>query len=85
MNEREAVTIRFPKTVLAHARAAKGTERSLNEFVVTAVEREARRSRALSALDAIDELRERIAARTGVQPDSTPLIRQLRRGQGRRG
>ena len=84
MAARDAVTIRFPSDVLDRARRVKTARESFNEFVVAAVDREARRRAALKTLDEIDELRERIAARTGIQPDSTPLIRQLREGIGRR-
>ncbi|CAN5220848.1 hypothetical protein BH18CHL2_BH18CHL2_10520 [soil metagenome] len=81
---REALTIRFPAEVLEHARRYKTADQSLNDFVVTSVEREARRRQMAQALDALDENRERIAARAGVLPDSTPMIRQLREGIGRR-
>jgi len=80
---RAAVTIRFPGEILARARRAKGEE-SLNTFVVAAVDRESRRRRTLATLDEIDALRESIAARTGIQPDSTPLIRAWREGRLRR-
>ncbi|MBA2372015.1 MAG: YlcI/YnfO family protein [Candidatus Limnocylindria bacterium] len=81
---REAVTIRFPEDVLALAKRVKAPDESLNEFVVHAVEDVARRRRTREALDAMTELRGRIAARTGLQSDSTALIRQLRDGVGRR-
>jgi len=81
---REAVTIRFPEDVLALAKRVKAPDESLNEFVVHAVEDVARRRRTREALDAITELRGRIAARTRLQSDSTALIRQLRDGVGRR-
>lgn len=85
MAEREPVTIRFPTEVLASARKFKPTGASLNEFVVSAVEREAARRRALAANERILAVRERIRKRVGALPDSTPLIRQLREERSRRG
>ena len=81
---REALTIRFPEEVLALAKRVKAPDESLNEFVVRAVEDVARRRRTREALDAMRDLRQRIATRTGIQSDSTTLIRELREGIGRR-
>ncbi len=83
-HERDALTIRFPSAVLFRARSAKPPDISFNEFVVAAVDREARRRTALATVKAIEELVAKMAARTGVQSDSTPLIRALREGRGRR-
>lgn len=84
MAHRDALTIRFPSDILERARRVKTARESFNEFVVGAVDREARRRAALKTLDEIDELRERIAKRTGIQPDSVPLIRELREERLRR-
>ena len=75
---REAVTIRFPKEVLDDARRARPKDQSFNEFVVEVVAREARLRRGREALKRIDALREQIFRRTGLQPDSTELIRETR-------
>jgi hypothetical protein len=80
---REAITIRFPSRVLDSVREAKEDAESLNDFVVRVLEKEARWIKARKAHAAIVELREEIRKRTGVQPDSTQLIRDLREGRGR--
>ncbi|MBI4491460.1 MAG: hypothetical protein HY690_01550 [Chloroflexi bacterium] len=82
--QREALTIRFPIEVLARARGVKEDRESLNDLVVGAVEREVRRREVLRVLAEIDRIREQIVARTGLQPSSVPLIRELREGIGRR-
>ncbi len=81
---REAVTIRFPKEVLDDARRAKPEDQSFNEFVVDVVAREARLRRGREALARIDERRQAVFRRTGLQPDSTVLIRELREARARR-
>jgi hypothetical protein len=81
MVAREAVTIRFPEEVLARARATKGHE-SFNEYVVEAVDREARRRQGLSVYAEILRIREEIEKESGIQPDSRPMIRDLRDGIG---
>lgn len=85
MEDREAVTIRIPVGLLERARRAKLERESLNELVVGAIEREVRRRQALGAHEEIVRIRGQIKARTGNQPDATPLIRELREGRGRRG
>lgn len=77
MKAREAITIRFPIELIARVRAIKGKE-SLNDLVVAAVEGEVRRRQGLQAFDAILRIRAEIQAESGLQPDSTPLIRSLR-------
>lgn len=83
MESREALTIRFPHRILVKAREIKTDRESLNEFVVDAVEREIQRRQGLAAYDEILRVREEIRAESGVQPDSTPMIRELREGIGR--
>jgi hypothetical protein len=78
--EREVLTLRVPSQLLACARNVKTDDESMNDLIVTALEHEVRRREGLTALAAIDELREQIYARTGVQPSSVPLIRALREG-----
>jgi hypothetical protein len=84
MEAREELTIRFPPGLLTRAKEAKSERESLNDFVVDAVDREVRRRRGLQAYDEILRVRDETRARTGVQADSSPLIRALREGDGRR-
>lgn len=83
MEAREAMTIRFPHGLLPQARGVKSEQESLNDFVVEAVEHEVRRRQGLAAHEEIQRLRDEIRARTGLHPDSAPLIRALREGAGR--
>jgi hypothetical protein len=81
---REARTVRMPLTLIREAQTLTHQGESLNDLITKSVEREVARRRTLQALDAIDELRERIRAEHGVLPNSAPLIRELRDGVGRR-
>lgn len=81
---REPTTIRFPTEVLTQAREVRTEGESMNELVVHAVEKEVRRRAALGLHEEIVRAAARIKARTGVQPDSAPIIRGLREGKGRR-
>lgn len=81
--EREQFTVRAPKKLVDLVReeaAAYGD--SINDLVVTAVEKEVSARRQLRLLDQIDKEREAIAER-GLQPDSTLLVRQIRMGSHR--
>lgn len=82
--ERKGLTVRFPPDLLVEARATIFEDESLNDLIVRALEREVRRRKALDNLAEIDLLREAIRQRGGTQPDSAPLIRALRSGEGRR-
>lgn len=82
--EREALTIRFPAKLLQKIRALKRENESLNDLVVQALEKEMKWRSAWAAHEQIQIIREQIKQRTGVHPDSVPLIRQLREGEGRR-
>lgn len=82
MIQREAVTIRLPNDLLCKAKEAKKEGESLNNLVVSALEREVRRRQTAKTLDEIRQLREEIMARTGLQPSCVPLIRALREGEG---
>jgi len=84
MAQREALTIRFPQELLDGVRESKTNGESLNDLVVSAVEKEVRRRQALRLHAEIVAMNERIRARTGEQPSSVPLIRELREGIGRR-
>lgn len=57
----------------------------LHEFVIQALERQVRRRQGMQAYAEIIRIRDAIRGRTGVQPDSSPMIRLLREGQGRHG
>lgn len=80
MDKRQALPVRFPEALLVDARSVRAELESLNDLVVVAVEREARRRRGEAALAKIRESHERVQARTGLQPDPVPLIRALRQG-----
>ncbi len=77
---RESLTIRFPPDLLAQAKALKIDEESFNDLVVSALKLEVSRRQAKATHQRIHERRESIRQRTGVQPDSTPDIRELREG-----
>lgn len=83
MQTREAITVRLPSELAAEAREAKDERESLNDLMVAALECEVRRRRGLKAYNEIVRLSEEILREHGVQPDSTPLIRALREGEGR--
>lgn len=84
MQTREAITVRLPSELATEAREAKDERESLNDLVVAALEREVRRRRGLKAYEEIVRLSDEIFRERGVQPDSQPLIRALRDGEGRR-
>ena len=83
MEKREAITVRFPAGLLAQLRLHKSQDESLNDLVIKALEREVRYRRGLAAHRRIVERREKIRRKTGTQPNSTDLIRQLREGSQR--
>ncbi|MBV9281177.1 MAG: hypothetical protein JOZ41_13935 [Chloroflexi bacterium] len=83
MKVREPITVRFPSTLLDKARGVRAERESLNDLVVAAVEHEVSRREGLRAYDAILRLREEVEAGSGLQPDSTSLIRALRDGSER--
>jgi hypothetical protein len=81
--EREAVTIRFPGTLLKQAKQLKDGGESFNELVIEAVEREVKRRKAVATHQSIITRRAQIKARTGVHPNANALIRSLREGEMR--
>lgn len=83
IEEREALTVRFPTQLLAQVRKHKSQDESLNDLVVKALEREMRYRQGLAAHYRIVARREKIREKTGTQPNSMDLIRQLREGEGR--
>lgn len=81
--ERDQFTIRAPKELLDRVReeaAAYGD--SMNDLVVAAVQKEVSMRQQLRLLDQIEQER-RAMEKRGIQPDSTPLIRQIRMGSER--
>jgi len=82
--ERDQFTFRAPKELLDRVReeaAAYGD--SMNDLVVAAVQKEVSMRRQLRLLEQIVSERKAMQKR-GVQPDSTPLVRESRQGAGRR-
>jgi hypothetical protein len=82
--EREAVTIRIPTDLLEQARQFREGGESFNEMVVDAIAREVKRRRSLAAHQRIVARSAQVEAKTGIQPSSVELIRQLRTDEGRR-
>lgn len=83
MEEREALTVRFPLGLIVQAKLHKLQGESLNDLVIKKLEQEVRHRRGLAAHYRIVARREAIRKKTGTQPDSTDLIRQLRECEGR--
>ncbi len=76
--EREQFTIRVPKGLLDRVReeaAAYGD--SMNDLVVAAVEKEISMRAHLRLLNEIEQER-LVLEKRGLQPDSVPVIRELR-------
>lgn len=78
--ERDQFTFRAPKQLLDRVREeAIAYGDSMNDLVVTAVQKEVSMRQQLRLLDLIEQER-RAMEKRGIQPDSTPLIRQIRMG-----
>ncbi|NJN39169.1 MAG: hypothetical protein HC790_11355 [Acaryochloridaceae cyanobacterium CSU_3_4] len=82
--KRESLTIRFPADLLMQAKALKVDHESFNDFVVRALEHEVNCRQAIATHERIQGRRQTILQRTGVQPNSTELIREMRQGNQRR-
>lgn len=83
--EREQFTIRVPRGLLDRVReeaAAYGG--SMNDLMVAAVEKEVSMRAQIRLLNQIEQERLLLEKR-GLQPDSTPTIRELRTRTTRRG
>jgi len=76
--QRAVTTVRLPVELAERAKSMKAEGESFNDLVIDAVEREVRRRQGWQALDAIRLIRKRLETETGLQPDSVPLIRELR-------
>lgn len=81
---KEAVTIRFPSDLLSQAKQLKEGGESFNELVIEALEREVKRRKGIATHHRILARRQEIKVKTGLQPNSTALIRRLREGEDRR-
>ena len=68
MEEREVLTIRFPAELLAQVRKHKSQDKSLNDLVVKALEREVRHRQGLAAHHSIVARREKLGKRQGPKP-----------------
>jgi hypothetical protein len=79
--EREAVTVRIPADLLQQAKQFREGSESFNEMIVEAIAREVRRRRSLAAHQRIVARSAEVEAKTGIQPSSVDLIRQLRAGE----
>jgi len=82
--DRIAVTVRIPTKLVEQLRRLGNGPGSFNDLVVKALERELRVRYAREVGKRIDEFRERIYREHGLLSDSTPVIRDLREGIGRR-
>jgi len=81
MEERESLTVRLPAGLLTQAKLYKAQNESLNDLAIAALTREVSRRKGLSAHSRIIDRREKIKQKTGTQPSSVDLIRQLRAGE----
>lgn len=81
MEERESLTVRLPAGLLTQAKLYKAQHESLNDLAIAALAREVSRRKGLSAHSRIIARREKIKQKTGIQPSSVDLIRQLRVGE----
>jgi hypothetical protein len=83
MEQSDALTVQFPREVLARATALKGDDKSLNDLIVEAVNLELQRRQGVRAHEEIVRLAKRVREENGLHLDSVPLIRELRDGEGR--
>lgn len=81
MQQKESLTVRFPVELLTELRLHRAQDESLNDLIVKATEREVRYRRGLAVHQRIVARREQIERKTGTQPSSINLIRQLREGK----
>lgn len=81
--EREQFTIRVPKGLLDRVREeAEAYGESMNDLVISAIDKEVKARRQIRLLKQIEQERTRMSQR-GLQPDSVPEIRALRMGAKR--
>jgi predicted CopG family antitoxin len=74
----QSVTIRFPADLVQKAKQMKEDNKSFNELVVEALDKEVKRRKMMDAHQTILRVRSQVKQRTGVHPDPATLIRQLR-------
>ena len=85
MSEREQFTIRVPAETMNRVReASRVYGESINDLIVSSLEKELARRERARLLERINKRRAEMAAAVGIQQDSTPLVRELRSGLGRR-
>lgn len=82
--DRIAITVRVPRELMDQLKAAEKGAGSFNDLVVKALEREVRIRYAREVGRRIDKHREELFRERGLLSDSTPIIRDLREGRGRR-
>lgn len=71
----------YLRSLLTQAKLYKSQDKSLNDFAITAMERAVSRRKGLAVDHRIIARREEIKQKTGTQPSSVDLIRQLREGE----
>lgn len=82
--EQQSVTLSIPTDLLNQASELREVSESLNEMIVEAIAHEVQRRRVMLAHQRIVARSYEIEAKTGIQPGSVELIRQLRTNEGQR-
>lgn len=83
--ERDQFTIRAPRKLLDMVREeAIAYGDSMNDLAIAAIQKEVSMRHQLRLLDQIERERRAMGER-GVQPDSAPLVREIRTGSERHG
>lgn len=72
------MTVYLPAGLLIQVKLYNLQNESLNDLAIAALERELSRRKGLAAHQRIIDRREKIKQKTGIQPSSVDLIRQLR-------
>lgn len=78
LKQRQPLTILFPADLLSSMDEIKSDAESIDDFIIDAVEREVRRRQGLPAHEKIVRLHEEMRMENPPNPDSVPLIRELR-------
>jgi hypothetical protein len=76
--ETQSVTIHFPTDLVQKAKQIKKDDQFFNDLVVEALDKEIKRRKKMDAHQTILRVRNQVKQRTGLHPDPTSLIRQLR-------
>ncbi len=81
-----ASTLRMPEELHRRLKQwAREQGRSVNDLAVDILDREAKRHEARRTLERASRFRERLRARYGTMPDSTPAVRGMREERAGRG